>query len=80
MDVGLHRSCSAHEGSFYLARGMNLTSLILEQFRFHFEFVGQFETRGLGWMKQSPKDTKECYFLGYKGNLQILARPFEQNA
>jgi len=61
--------------------GMNLTSLILERFRFHFEFIGQFETRGLGWMKHSPKDTKECYFWGYKGTLQILARaPFEETA
>jgi hypothetical protein len=50
--------------------GMNLTALILEQFRFHFEFVGLFETRGLGWMKHSP-DTKECYFWGYTGILQI---------
>jgi hypothetical protein len=61
--------------------GMNLTSLILEQFRFHFEFVGQFATRGVGWIKHSPKDTKDCYFWGYNGTLQILARaPLEQTA
>jgi hypothetical protein len=47
---------------------VNLTTVLSDQFKFHFTFTGNFRTRD-SWYY-----TKRCYFLGYDATLKISSK------
>ena len=48
---------------------VNLSTVLSEQFKFHFKFTGNFRTRESWYL-----DTKRCYFLGYNATLKISSK------